>query len=345
MDPQGRIMIRNKMHSEALECGAVAPLCMVQPQPEGRARWLPPAAGDRSKKRRCAAHSKAFTLIELLVVITIIAILMALLMPAMDRAIYQAELAACGARLRTMGTATVQYALANRRYYMERNLRAQPAQIRDNNPDSDFRPALERAFPVNTLNDPLAKAVDLTSNSPDSKARTSYSVYGSYNIFIGWNSWWDPAPAGMRTLRRMGDDFNYADGVHDYRFRILYADRDVVLAEPSAPEAQSSHPDRDGRMYNLVVQDGTGPWSNAAQQTTGWEYTTLSLWRLAGDYQRGLVDDQFLFEDLSVRRYNDVIAGNSADDTDERMVGIPVFRSDSTVVHKNWIQMPREGSR
>ncbi len=48
-------------------------------------------------------HSKGYTLIELLVVITIIAVMLALLSPAMDRAIYQAELAVCGANLHGIG--------------------------------------------------------------------------------------------------------------------------------------------------------------------------------------------------------------------------------------------------
>ena len=39
--------------------------------------------------------NKGLTLIELLVVITIIVILLALLMPAIDKAIYQSELAVC----------------------------------------------------------------------------------------------------------------------------------------------------------------------------------------------------------------------------------------------------------
>ena len=47
----------------------------------------------------------AFTLIELLVVVTIIVVLLALLTPAMDQAIYQGELTACGARLKAVASA------------------------------------------------------------------------------------------------------------------------------------------------------------------------------------------------------------------------------------------------
>jgi len=44
---------------------------------------------------------KAFTLVELLVVFTIIVILLALLVPALGRAIYHARLAQCAGRLRS----------------------------------------------------------------------------------------------------------------------------------------------------------------------------------------------------------------------------------------------------
>ena len=40
----------------------------------------------------------AFTLVELMVVITIIVLLLALMMPALDKAVYQAELASCMTR-------------------------------------------------------------------------------------------------------------------------------------------------------------------------------------------------------------------------------------------------------
>jgi prepilin-type N-terminal cleavage/methylation domain-containing protein len=55
-----------------------------------------------------------FTIVELLVVITIIVVLLALLMPGLDRAIYQAELAVCGSRLKSLGAAVSTYAPTRR---------------------------------------------------------------------------------------------------------------------------------------------------------------------------------------------------------------------------------------
>ena len=54
--------------------------------------------------------SRAFTLVELLVVVTIIVILLALLTPALDKAVVQAQLAVCGARQKAMGNIFITYA-------------------------------------------------------------------------------------------------------------------------------------------------------------------------------------------------------------------------------------------
>ena len=61
------------------------------------------------------SRPSAFTLIELLVVITVIVVLLALLTPALDKAITRAELAVCASRLHGWGTAHGQYYFDNQR--------------------------------------------------------------------------------------------------------------------------------------------------------------------------------------------------------------------------------------
>ena len=58
-----------------------------------------------------------FTLVELLVVIAVIVILLALLAPALDSAIYQAELAVCGSSQPGIGAEVTTYAASHKRAY------------------------------------------------------------------------------------------------------------------------------------------------------------------------------------------------------------------------------------
>src|SRR5687768_3576467 len=64
---------------------------------------------------------KGFTLVELLIVITIIVVLMASMMPALDQAVYQAQLTVCGARLDAIAGAALTYAIDHKRAFPVRN--------------------------------------------------------------------------------------------------------------------------------------------------------------------------------------------------------------------------------
>jgi prepilin-type N-terminal cleavage/methylation domain-containing protein len=69
----------------------------------------PPAVSD--------AKRPAFTLVELLVVITIIVVLLALLTPALDKAIYEAEKLQCLGRQRVLVQTCITYTFDHKKYY------------------------------------------------------------------------------------------------------------------------------------------------------------------------------------------------------------------------------------
>jgi len=270
----------------------------------------------------------AFTLVELLVVVTIIVLLLALLAPAMDKAIYQAELAVCASRLDAIGTGAQLYAINHSRWYPDRKAAGWPNQLSSaaRAPDgsnnaatggADDRAMFRPTMPLNrSLMCPLAGNVDLEQDVTDSVGRIP-SRYSSYLMWFGF--YYQNLPTGSeKAMRRLGDRLTYRGD----SFNIVAMDMDVVVE--AQPRAFASHPDADGVMARLLIDNQM--WDNpvVAAGTTNAFYAQ-SWWDSRQiNTKRGVLDNNYLYQDGSVARINGVAFA----DYDRGMAMLPLHYTD-----------------
>lgn len=251
---------------------------------------------------------QAFTLIELLVVVTVIVLLLALLAPALDRAVYQAELATCGARLHGIGVGVVSYALDFKRWYPHRQIDPppgsggyldQPPPMRLTAPtwNFDFRPTLRNHIRLDLLQDPFCPKVDIERSSADT------AIDADYPLWFGWqylrvNSTRQNIASG-RGMLRLGDrlEWNPPGATQARFFNVLAGDWDDV--NPNVWSA-GTQPDSRGVMAPVKIQDGGTPGSK-------WTYARWT----SRDHQRGTIDPGFLFDDASVSRLPETRRGQT----------------------------------
>lgn len=279
---------------------------------------------------------RAFTLIELLVVITIIVVLLALLVPALDKAVYQAELAVCGGNLHTTAAGILAYTFDSRRYYPYRAGVTQveggwfPQKLAELNIDD--RLPLKGTLNVNKhLVDPFCLEVDLSTEGTDFDSQ----VQASYDLWFGWQYWRtaNQVRTKQAAMRKSGDRWGWTDTAErQWRFNLLIGDED--RGNQDTEYIFASHPDSTGTLTQVVSQDPLLP--------PNIKYT-FSMWNAPlNPSRRGLLDNNFAYDDGSVRRLTAVGWDEWKREADGRTMRVSYYNTAREVNNeREWLQVPK----
>jgi prepilin-type N-terminal cleavage/methylation domain-containing protein len=280
-------------------------------------------------RRWSSSFRVGFTLIELLVVVTIIVVLLALLAPGLDRAIYQAGLTACGATLDGLVSGSQTYAVGSQRRYPARHddvsasVSEQTIYIGTTGAWYDLRAVVKGYIAPQHFMCPLSGKVSLDGTQPDTV------VYGSYSYWAGWKF------AGYSGMDRLGERWGWAFNGPTEQFSLVASDRDVIAYTGS--QVQSTHPDSDGVLsWNVQSRDSTdNPWGAKL---------AIAMWYTNRTFLRGPVDRNFGYADGSVIRHDGIALDSSGWPADDRFTTVGMYNSPSSNTNGAWHDIvPREG--
>ncbi len=263
----------------------------------------------------------AFTLIELLVVVTIIVVLLALLAPSLDQAIYQAEMTACATRLKGIATGAQVYGTDNKRWYPQRpgmqSAQWRPNQIANVSHTFDDRPPLRGYLSLGLLLDPMApKGISLEPRDTDLDSE----VWSNYQLWFGFQ--YRQSNVRKKGLFRMGDRFEWDGGFYS----LLASDQDMIDHDSSRKFGWGTHPDKEGlwvpQVQNNVLNSRITTIPVIQEPVSTDKKYVQSRW--VGTDMRGPLDMNFAYDDGSVQKYNNV----KVDDR-ERMDHLPEYSDGS----------------
>ena len=241
-------------------------------------------------------RAQAFTLVELLVVVTIIVVLLAMLTPAIDRAIYQAEMAVCAGDQHGLGVAVIVYSQEYRKNYPYRpsvhDWPQWPGNLQRGVPRTDDRPMLRPYMNINaTFNCPLIPFIDIEAADPIAYAFSTYNLWFGFQYHrAGGSGQNGPLEKGML---RVGDRWEFYDPEPDYTLHSSLLAAPRYFQQNNGDIVSASHP---GETY--------APYVLQNQIVAGFEFV-LARWDSV-DRTRGPIDLNALFDDASVGRYDRV---------------------------------------
>ncbi|WP_432799417.1 DUF1559 domain-containing protein [Poriferisphaera sp. WC338] len=210
-----------------------------------------------SSRRVLCKH--AFTLVELLVVISIIALLIGILLPALSKARDAARNAQCLANLHQIAIAQTAYSVDEQRYpvhYAETHTASSywPQQVSDHiDPDHDVRPMLERYLTdVNFLNCPFLDAVD---RSVDAIPTGTVRVYMDYILVPGF--WRDRVNGAWTDNRWVRPEAIWR--FEDHKVEVIAGDR--LYRDSSSGSTIANHI-QNVSGFNVIQRSGPG-WAES----------------------------------------------------------------------------------